>query len=604
MNTPRIAVLPQTLADQIAAGEVVERPASIVKELVENALDAGAGEVQVALERGGSQRVSVRDDGSGMPREDLALALLRHATSKIHSQEDLHAVATLGFRGEALASIAAVSRLRLTSATAGAEHAWRIDAAGGEAAQPVPAAHGAGTTVDVRDLFFNTPARRRFLKTERTEYARCDEVLRRLALSRLETGFELAHNGRAIWKVPPVDSPSSLEQRMAALLGDEFVANCIEIDTAAGPLALRGFVARATYSRNQADQQHFFVNGRWVRDKVVAHAVRQAFRDVLFHGRHPAFSLYLSLPDGDVDVNVHPTKHEVRFRNGRDVHDFLFHALHQALAAERPARPAVQVTLAAPREEPGDSQRPLPLAVRGGRGHEAPRAATPDVGAVREHLGGYAGMADASERLGGSSDDASEAAIPPLGFAVAQLHGVYILARNAEGLVIVDMHAAHERITYERLKAQADAGAIARQRLLLPVSIDLPAAEADLVETLAADLSMLGLEITRTGPQTIALREIPVFLDGQAAAEVLRDVVADVKAFGSADVLRARRDETLATLACHGSVRAGRTLSVEEMNGLLRAMERTERSGQCNHGRPTWTALSMAELDRLFMRGR
>ncbi len=603
----RIGVLDPTLANQIAAGEVVERPASIIKELVENALDAGAGNVRVDLEAGGMTRVRVRDDGVGIEADDLPLAVRRHATSKIHDSADLDAVRTLGFRGEALASIAAVSRMTLTSAAVGATHATELHVDGGREHPPCPAAHPTGTTVDVRDLFFNTPARRRFLKTERTEFARCDEVLRRLALSRVDAAIELSHNGRSLWRVLPADSPEALRARLQNVCGQAFCEAAIEIDECAGGMRLHGFIARATYSRAQADQQHFLVNGRWVRDKVVAHAVRQAFRDVLFHGRHPAFVLYLEVDPHDVDVNVHPTKHEVRFRNGRDVHDFLFRSLHRALADERPEGGKPAITLAPASAPAVSGQQPLTLGLTGPRGRDHVHAELPSTDAVREHLHGYAALAGAAGRLAQQDAElpvSDDPAMPPLGYALAQLRGVYILAENAAGLVLVDMHAAHERITYERLKHAADAGAIARQRLLLPETLTLPEHEVDLLESQAPLLAELGLLIDRAGPEAIVLREVPVFLGDADARQLLADVVSDVTAHGTSDRLRERRDEVLATVACHGSVRANRRLTLDEMNALLRQMENTERAGQCNHGRPTWTALGMDELDRLFLRGQ
>ncbi len=590
----RIAALPSQLINQIAAGEVVERPASVVKELVENSLDAGAGRVSVDIQQGGVKLIRVVDDGHGLYPEDMPLALSRHATSKVRSLEDLERIGSMGFRGEALPSIASVSRLSLISREQSAEHAWRLEP--GEDA-PQPAAHPVGTTVEVRDLFYNTPARRKFLKTEKTEFGHIDQTLRRLALGHPGVGFRLSHNGRQVFDAPPAGDAGARERRLAALLGEAFIENALCFEQSAAGLRLWGWVARPTFSRSQADMQHFYVNGRMVRDKLVTHAVRQAFQDVLFHGRHPAYVLFLELDPVLVDVNVHPTKHEVRFREGRLVHDFIFRTLHQVLAEERPeatAPAAAEETVAA--DQAGVTPPPGPQ----------PPPRQPGLGlAVAERPAAYRAARDWQAPAAPPQAAPVEAGeIPPLGFALAQLHGVYVLAQNAEGLVLVDMHAAHERITYERFKAAREGEGIRAQPLLVPVTVKVSPREADLAETHAEAFTALGMQVDRMGEQTLVVRALPALLRGADAERLLRDVLSDLAMFGSSQRVLESVNEVLATLACHGSVRANRRLTLEEMNALLRDIERTERSGQCNHGRPTWTRLSMQELDRLFLRGQ
>lgn len=609
------------LANQIAAGEVVERPASVVKELLENSLDAGATRIDIEVEAAGTRLIRIRDDGGGMGAEDLPLALDRHATSKIASLEDLEQVGSFGFRGEALASIGSVARLEVTSNDGDGTRGQAASCAGRDMAVALrPAAHPRGTTVEVRDLFFNTPARRKFLRTERTEFNHLEDVVKRLALARFDVSFSLRHNGRQIHDLRRCADEGDRLRRVALLCGPGFVEHALSVERQAGSLRLHGWVAQPTFSRSQADLQHFFVNGRYIRDKLVVHAVRQAFSDVLYQGRHPAFALYLELDPAEVDVNVHPTKHEVRFRDGRSVHGFIYSTLHQALADVRPEESQAPAYDA-----------PSPLSTPAGRldlltGElvhqremgltESREAATSGQGASRPYAptstpSGNAPMASYGRLYGSASaqsDDAvaegEEDTIPPLGYAVAQLHGVYILAQNRDGLVLVDMHAAHERITYERLKAARDDAGIRSQPLLVPQTLAVSQREAGLVDEHAALFRGLGLTVEVAGEESLLVREIPVSLQGADVEQLLRDVLSDLLEYGSSERIARHEDELLSTMACHGSVRANRRLTIPEMNALLRDMEITERSGQCNHGRPTWTALSMAELDRLFLRGR
>ncbi len=600
LKAPRIHPLPPQLANQIAAGEVVERPASVVKELVENSLDAGARRIVIETEGGGVKRILVRDDGCGIHRDDLALALRRHATSKIRELDDLMAVATLGFRGEALPSIAAVSRLILRSRTAGSETGWEVRGDGRELdLEPRPVPHPPGTSVEVRDLFYNVPARRKFLRSERTEYGHVEELVRRIALSRFSVAFEFSHNRRRIHSLPAVATDQRL-RRVAALCGEAFARHALLVEVESDDLRLWGWVADPAYSRSQADLQYFFVNGRVVRDRLVAHAVRQAYRDVLYGGRHPAFVLYLELDPAQVDVNAHPAKAEVRFRQARLVHDFLFSSLHRVLAGTRPG----QIERPAHLPERPESSPPAPSPAPAS---QPPRSQVPLGFAVAETVAAYAALHPTREESPPPAvqpNDEAPEAVPPLGYALAQLHGIYILAENAQGLVLVDMHAAHERITYERLKAQYDQGPISVQRLLVPVTVEVTPREAELAEEHGEALRGMGVELDRLGPCTLVIRALPTLLARADAAALVRDLLSDLGELGSSRRLEDRRDELLATLACHGSVRANRRLSLEEMNALLRDMERTERSGQCNHGRPTWVQLDLDQLDRLFLRGR
>jgi len=594
-----IRLLPDHLVNQIAAGEVVDRPASVVKELVENSLDAGARRIKVALDQGGRRAIRVTDDGEGMTRADLALALQRHATSKIASLDDLERVATMGFRGEALPSIASVARLDLSSRHEAEEHGWKVRARRSEISEAEPAALQVGTQVDVEDLFYNVPARRKFLRAERTEYSQVDQLLRRFALARFDVGFEFEHNGKSVSQLPPAASEAERERRLQRVMGREFLDHAVRIDEQRGDLALHGWVAEPRFNRAQADRQFFFVNGRAVRDRLVAHAVRSAFQDVLYHGRHPAFVLFLELPPTAVDVNVHPQKQEVRFREARNVHDFLYSSLHRALAAAGAGAP-----------RPGglpDAVLPAAAPGRGGSAFSPPQLQGGMALPVQEQMAAYATVLGSPAAGGQAAPDSapgSEADVPPLGYALAQLHGVYVLSQNAQGLVLTDMHAAHERITYEQLKQRYDAGAIRSQRLLVPQDVAVSEAEADLAESCQKELAALGLVVDRSGPERLLLREVPALLAQSDAAQLLRDVLADFGSHGRSGRVEAETNEILSTMACHGSVRANRQLSLAEMNALLREMERTERSGHCNHGRPTWVQLDMAMLDRLFLRGR
>jgi DNA mismatch repair protein MutL len=604
--------LPPRLANQIAAGEVVERPASVLKELLENSLDAGATRIDVDVEAAGTRLIRVRDDGVGVAADELPLALDRHATSKIASLEDLEAVTSFGFRGEALASIGSVSHLELTSNT-------REDSSAGQAASCSgrdmavalrPAPHPRGTTVEVRDLFFNTPARRKFLRTERTEFSHLEEVFKRVALARFDVAFTLRHNGRQLHDLRRCRDASERLRRVALVCGPNFVDQVVQVEREAASLRLAGWVAAPTFSRSQADLQYFFVNGRAIRDKLVAHAVRQAYSDVLYHGRHPAFVLFLELDPAEVDVNVHPTKHEVRFRDGRAVHSFIFSTLHKALADLRPEDQRGGSAYDAPAASTAPAGRldlltgevigQQPMTLREAPARPGVTAARVDGGAAMTSYGRlYGDRGDAAPAV--AEDDAQ---VPPLGFALAQLHGVYILAQNREGLVLVDMHAAHERITYERLKTARDREGIRRQPLLVPQAIAVSQREVAVAEEHAALFASLGLVVEVGGEERLVLREIPVSLQGADVEQLLRDVLADLIEYGSSARVAEHEDALLSTMACHGSVRANRRLTIPEMNALLRDMEITERSGQCNHGRPTWTALSLAELDRLFLRGR
>ena len=639
----KINLLSPRLANQIAAGEVVERPASVVKELLENSLDAGATQLDIDIEQGGMRRIKIRDNGSGIDKDDLPLALSRHATSKITTLDDLEAVTTLGFRGEALASISSVSRLLLTSQSEVATEAWRVEAEGKDMGTVVrPASHPQGTTIEVRDLFFNTPARRKFLRTEKTEFNHLEEVVKRLALSRYDVGFRLGHNGKQVYDLRPVSDQLHAEQRLATLLGSKFIENALTVDVEAAGLRLWGWIGLPTYSRSQADLQYFFVNGRVVRDKLVAHAVRQAYRDVLYNGRHPTFVLYLELDPGTVDVNVHPTKHEVRFRDGRLVHDFLFSRIHKVLADVRPEDTSAPTGLSSEPAQNINPERVSPVTqssmdfrtpvTPNDRGvfsrplTESSRSFEPNV--VRAQLDGMAKMSHAAgevalsasewvdpqtgEIKSGVSSSVNVVAeslpqherTPPLGYAIAQLHGIYILSETDSGMIVVDMHAAHERIVYERMKEAFYRQNIASQPLLVPINIAVSNSEANLVEDQQEIFSRFGFQIERSGPESVMVRAVPIVLIKGDVESLVRDVVSDLVTHGATDILEARANELMATMACHGAVRANRKLSIAEMNALLRDMEVTERSGQCNHGRPTWAQLSMADLDKLFLRGR
>ena len=601
----RIHVMSDHLVNQIAAGEVVERPASVVKELLENSLDADATRIEVDVEQGGIKSIRIRDDGSGIHKEDLKLSLSAHATSKINSLEDLERVKSLGFRGEALPSIASVSRLSLTSRWRDEADAWSISTTSIDEFDLKPAAHAGGTTVEVRDLFYNVPARRKFLRTEKTEFGHLEDVVKKIALSHFNVDITLRHNNRAVRQLHKADDRLQQEKRIAGVCGPAFIENAVFIDYAIDNLRLWGWVARPTFSRSQADMQFFYVNGRVVRDKLVTHAIRQAYQDVLYHGRQPAYVLFLELDPSTVDVNAHPGKHEVRFRQSRSVHDFIFRAIHKSLADLRPdeadnrlSAAALNTGMASTAHDRGPSSAPSNSAA-------AYRSQAPLSLAVAEHMSSYSRMhAAALESAGVMQDEAESEALPPLGYARAQLHGIYILAENAEGLVLVDMHAAHERITYERLKQSQQDSGIQSQPLLVPIYIDVSEKEAALVESSPEIFAELGLEVDRSGIETVRIRQVPVVLAHSDSEALLRDVLSDLVKHGSSTRIHQAINEVLSTMACHGSVRANRKLTIPEMNALLRDMERTERSGQCNHGRPTWVQLSIDELDKLFLRGR
>jgi DNA mismatch repair protein MutL len=607
----KIQLLSPRLANQIAAGEVVERPASVVKELIENCLDAGASRIDIDLELGGTRQIKLRDNGSGISKEDMPLALSRHATSKIKNLEDLEGVESLGFRGEALASIASVSRVTLTSSTGG--EGWRATVDGREMDVDVAAAaHPQGTTLEVRDLFFNTPARRKFLRTEKTEYNHVAETVKRQALSRFDAAFQLRHDGKIVYSLKQADTLAEKQRRVATVCGSAFMDQALSIEAEAMGLRLSGWVALPTFSRSQADLQYFFVNGRVIKDKLVTHAIRQAYRDVLFHGRHPAYVLYLELDPKVVDVNVHPTKHEVRFRDGRSVHDFLFRALHKALADVRPDE---QLPISELAQQPVVSEQ-APLQQNMGLSYQS----SPVTG-VNEKMTAYQNLSQAADgsdsgsagigfapsspaALSMAEMSAGNSDIPPLGFAIAQLKGIYILAENANGLVVVDMHAAHERIIYERMKQARDAQGIQAQPLLVPQTIAVSDREAACAQEQSGVFSALGFMVERMSEESLVVRQVPVMLANANVEQLVRDVLSDILILQSSDRILASIDEILSTMACHGSVRANRQLTIPEMNGLLRDMEITERSGQCNHGRPTWTQMSLSELDKLFLRGQ
>ena len=608
-----IQILADELINQIAAGEVIERPASVVKELVENSLDAGALRIEVELERGGCGLIRVRDDGIGIQPQEIGLALARHATSKIASLGDLERVATLGFRGEALPSIASVSRLSLISRSSGAAHAWSVEARNGELSTPAPASHPPGTSVEVRDLFFNVPARRKFLRSEPTEFQHILRMLERLALSRFEVGFTLVHNGKPVWTLPPASSDAGRMARVEKLCGEEFAAHVIELRHDTEDLRLSGWLASPTFSRSQSDLQFAFLNGRYVRDKLVAGAARLAYQDVLFNGRFGAYVLYLDLDPTMIDVNAHPQKLEVRFRESRRVHEFMFRTLERALAGTHPtaesagSAPLDWLTAGARHAglaRPNQGRFILP------EGHASRAAADVYRSLVGEgQANAFAGLAVREDGNAAGSMPRGEVDAPfgevdaPLGFAVAQLHGVYILAQTADGMVLVDMHAAHERIMYEGMKKLLS-GETAQQHLLVPEIIKVTEAEAEAGEIHAAEFSALGFTVTRLAPDQLALRAIPTLLVGRDAAGVVRDVLSDLLETGQSRGVQESINHLLATQACHAAVRAQRNLTLPEMNALLREMERTERADQCNHGRPTWVRLSLTDLDRLFMRGR
>lgn len=617
----KIKLLPPRLANQIAAGEVVERPASVIKEMLENSLDAGASRIDVDIENGGIKTMRIRDNGHGIDQDDLALALSRHATSKIYVLDDLEAVGTLGFRGEALASVSSVSRLTLTSSVNDSAQGWAAKAEGQEmSTELTPAPHQQGTTVEVRDLFFNTPARRKFLRTEKTEFNRIEEVVKRLALANFDVTFELRHNQRTIHSLRAGTSEAEKNRRVAQICGPAFMENALTVDIERSGLRLWGWVALPTFSRSQADLQHFYVNGRAIKDRLVSHAVKQAYSDVLYHGRHPAFVLYLEIDPATVDVNVHPTKHEVRFRDGRNVHSFIYSSLHHALADVRPddqlttassLAVAAGIGTDASQQQTIVDQQSMPLAasaLANTAGNPSPAYSSAphypptdtDTPQIREALNFYGQAASLSPE---SATETSHE-VPPLGYAIAQLKGIYILSENAQGLIVVDMHAAHERVVYERMKSAFDQGNVQAQPLLVPQTLAVSEKEVACIESHQEVFQQLGFVVETAGPESLLIRQIPVSLKNANVEQLVRDVLSDLIQYGSSDRIKQHINELLSTMACHGSVRANRTLSVPEMNALLRDMEATERSGQCNHGRPTWMHFSLAEIDKWFMRGQ
>jgi DNA mismatch repair protein MutL len=608
---PSIHILSPQLANQIAAGEVVERPASVLKELCENSLDAGAQRVDVEVEQGGIKLIKVRDDGCGISEADLPLALSRHATSKITDLDDLEAVSTLGFRGEALASIASVSRLTLTSNSGDSKGCKAISEGRDMNVELQPAPHPKGSSVEVRDLFFNTPARRKFLRTEGTEYKRIYDGIKKLALSRMDVAFSLRHNQKVQFNLRPATNHAEQEKRVADICGPLFMEQALYIDNDRTGIRLWGWIGLPTFSRSQPDLQHFFVNGRSIRDKVVSHAVRQAYQDVLYHGRHPAYVLFLEILPSDVDVNVHPTKHEVRFRESGSIHSFVSSTLKNALASDRP-----QDHLQTGSEN--SSARIEGLTQGNALDNQLQQSSlsllsTPSSGYQQTWHGSQSGSNSVNTPLSnyqslysGQGQDQAEGEheIPPLGFAIAQLKGIFILAENSHGLIVVDMHAAHERITYEQMKQAFEDQTLASQPLLVPESLALSQREADIVEAHYGLFEQLGFSIERVALESVIVREIPAILRGSKVEGLLRDVVSDLLEHGTSQRIREHINEILSTMACHGSVRANRKLSIPEMNGLLRDMEITERSGQCNHGRPTWSQLTLDQLDKLFLRGQ
>jgi DNA mismatch repair protein MutL len=613
-----IQLLPDQLISQIAAGEVVERPASALKELLENSLDAGSTDIQVALQQGGIKQMRISDNGVGIAKDDLALALTRHATSKIASLEDLESVASLGFRGEALASIASISRTQLLSRQIAAPHAWRINSEGSEISAIEPAALDVGTVVEVSDLYFNTPARRKFLKTEATEFGHCEDVFSRIALSRPDVAFMLQHNGRALSRY----TASQPERRFAEVLGSEFAAESISLDESTAGLRIWGLAAKPTFNRSSRDTQYVYVNGRFARDKLIAHAIRQAYQDVLHHDRHPAFVLFLELDPTLVDVNVHPAKTEVRFRDAQSMHRFIFHSLHKALSAPTGVSNATTATQAAynpfaPQQAPAANYPTFQSQMRLGAAepsafYDSLFGKKTEQSLSNQYSSQYASQYSSpvcyAPEFGDESATQAHTEEHPLGFAVAQIHGVYVLAQNAQGLVVVDMHAAHERIMYEKLKNALDSHAVAMQPLLLPVSFHAGKLEVATVQEAqnANDnsLQQLGFDIAVLSPTTLAIRAVPALLQQADVVQLARDVLHDLREYGASRALTEQRNELLGTMACHAAVRANRSLTITEMNALLRDMEATERSGQCNHGRPTWFQVSMNDLDKMFMRGK
>jgi len=628
MRTP-IHQLDDRLINQIAAGEVIERPASLLKELLENSIDANATSLEVQIERGGLKRITVKDNGFGIPKAELLLALSRHATSKIAQFDDLFRVNTLGFRGEALPSIAAVSRLKLTSRSPDADSAYEVEVHGGTTVcDPKPTAHPVGSTVEVLDLFYNTPARRKFLRAEKTELKHCDEVMRRIALSHFDMEISFVHDGKPIFHCLKAANSVEKEKRISRICGSAFAQQNFYFEDDAGAMSLGGWMGLPAFSRSQRDMQYFFVNGRAVRDNLISHAVRRAYSDVMYHGRHPAFVLFFSISPSLVDVNVHPAKNEVRFKESRTVHDYIYRTLHRSVAQLSPEQGGVSLPISSAKEVRMPS---LAGHYRGGYGASHVRQNVRNM--VQEQLQAYDRMTSGMKlgdkmafpspqdttvargnQAGNQAENQAEErssretnpqqVAPPLGFALAQVKGIYILSENAEGMVVVDMHAAHERITYEYLKAESDRQTVRSQPMLVPVSLNVSVREAELAESFRQQFGDLGFDVDRIGEEQLIIRAIPELLVHADVETLIRDVLADLVEYGKSDRIEDTRNEILSSIACHGSVRANRKLTIEEMNALLRQMEEVERSGQCNHGRPTWMSVSLSELDKWFMRGR
>ncbi len=634
----RIYALDPRLINQIAAGEIIERPASMLKELIENALDAGATSIDIEVENAGVKRLKITDNGHGILKTDLSMALSRHATSKIENLTDLEQIATLGFRGEALPSIASVTRMTIKSREMNSDQAWMVSSDGNNiATKPQPVAHPVGTSIETRDLFYNTPARRKFLRTDNTEFKHLDQVVRKMALSRFDVAFKLQHNGRVVLHLPSV--PADDARRLKMVCGDNVPENSLYFDEQRDDMRISGWAGLPSFSRSQADMQYFFLNGRLIRDKTIVHAVRLGYQDVLFHGRHPVYVLYLEMDPAGVDVNVHPTKHEVRFRDSRSVHGFVFRSIQRHIGASAGEVGSLQVDAeqgaAAPRPINPNSQAGVPNGFtqmseqspiryqdnsQVSNRYQTGDRLTPNQ--VREEIGGYKTLAESLFRAdanNSNSDAASrhlnvpliakeqsgdDSVIPPMGYALAQLKGIYILAENEQGLVLVDMHAAHERITYERLKSAMDASAIAQQPLLVPVTIQVSETEMMAWQQQNDLFAKLGLEVEQLDEQILVVRSVPDVLVNSDVSQLVRDVLSDLVANESSNRIEETMHEVLSSMACHGSVRANRLLSIAEMNALLRDMEATERSGQCNHGRPTWVQMSISQLDGWFKRGQ
>lgn len=615
----RIHQMPHQLINQIAAGEVVERPSSVIKELLENSLDAGSNKIEIDVEQGGTKLIRIVDNGSGIHKDDMALALSRHATSKIRNLDDLEHVGSLGFRGEAIPSIASISRLVISSAIEN-ETGWQVIGDGSDKEiEQKPVAHKTGTTIEVRDLFFNVPARRKFLKTEKTEFKHLDDIVKKIALSRFDLSLTLTNNRKAMRHYRAASDQMGQEKRIAEICGKSFIEQSVFIEHEAAGLKIWGWIALPTFSRSQADLQYFYVNGRMVKDRIVTHAVRQAYQDVLFHGRHPAYILYFELDPVLVDVNAHPTKSEVRFRESRSVHDFLYRAIHDAIAKVKPVSSEEDGGFQTANLQNYSNVNPAGAVTENnmsafsqnygqGQGQSQSYGYNPGQTsmslAVEEQIAAYSQLASSQIKAEITGDKHTQSEYPPLGFAKAQLHGIFILAENRDGLIIVDMHAAHERITYERLKKSYEGEGISSQPLLVPIDIDVSEKEAELIESEQGFFVEIGLEVDRSGPQSIRIRQIPLLLNKTNAESLVRDVLSDYSVNGRSDRIKNMMNEVLGTMACHGSIRANRQLTLPEMNALLRDMENTERSGQCNHGRPTWVQMSVSQIDKLFLRGQ